>query len=345
MTLPIGQMFLVGFEGCSLDHSSWLTEALKQGIPGGVILFDCNIDGSVQNFSSPSQLLELTRQLQELAQDVLLIAVDQEGGKVCRLKERAGFPATLSAEELGKKDTGEIRALAAEMAATLSQYGINLNLAPVADLNLNPANPIIARYGRSFSSSAQQVTSHCLAFIQAHHQHGIACCLKHFPGHGSASGDTHLGFVDITHDWQEEELEPYRLLLNAGYADAVMTAHVMHYGLDSTGLPASLSPPINNLLRQQLGFKGVIITDDLQMKAISNRYGYRQAVQQAVLAGADLLIVGNNLVRSPNALAEGIAAIQELLEQGLIEEAQVQASLGRIATLKQKHHLKGEQTW
>lgn len=343
--MNLGQMFLIGFDGCVLDRRHWLTAALEQGLPGGVILFDRNVDGSVQNFSSPAQLRDLTAQLQCLSPEPLLIAVDQEGGKVCRLKKRDGFPASCSAAELGKEPPECSTApAAAAMAATLAQHGINLNLAPVADLNLNSASPIIARYGRSFSSEAEQTAAHCQAFIEAHHRQGIACCLKHFPGHGSACGDTHLGFVDITHDWQEAELEPYRMLIKSGCADAVMTAHVVHCGLESAGLPASLSPAVvTGLLREQLGFGGVIITDDLQMKAITDRHGCREAARRAVLAGADLLIVGNNLVRSPDALAEGMAAIQELLDSGAAEVSRIEASLRRIAELKEK--IKGERTW
>jgi beta-N-acetylhexosaminidase len=343
--MNVGQLFLVGFDGCALDRSHWLTAALEQGLPGGVILFDRNVDGSVQNFSSPAELNELTAQLQELSPDLLLVAADQEGGKVCRLKEQNGFPAALSAEELGKGDPSCTTApAAAAMAATLARHGINLNLAPVADVNLNPASPIIARYGRSFSSHAEQVAAHCAAFITAHHQQGVACCLKHFPGHGSASGDTHLGFVDITEDWQETELEPYRLLINKDFADAVMTAHVVHRGLGPKQLPASLSPVVvTGLLREEIGFGGIVITDDLQMKAITERYGFREAVQLAVLAGADLLIMGNNLQRRPDALAEGMAAVQELLDKGAITSEQIQSSLRRIAELKAK--IKGEQQW
>ncbi len=343
--MNIGQLFLVGFDGCALTPEHWLTAALAQGLPGGVLLFDRNVDGSVQNFSTPAQLQALTTQLQELSPDFLLVAVDQEGGKVCRLKERNGFPATQSAEELGKGEPRSTTApAAAAMAATLAQYGINFNLAPVADLNLNPASPIIARYGRSFGDKAEHVAAHCSAFIAAHHQHGIACCLKHFPGHGSASGDTHLGFVDSTEDWQETELEPYRLLIQDGFADAVMTAHLVQRGLEPLDLPASLSPAlVTGLLRKQLGFTGLIVTDDLQMKAITNRYGFREAVQQAVLAGSDLLIIGNNLQRRQDALTEGIAAVQELLDTGAVTSERIQSSLQRIATLKAK--IKGEQTW
>ncbi|MGR0480832.1 MAG: glycoside hydrolase family 3 protein [Candidatus Electronema sp. V4] len=341
--MNLAQLFLVGFDGCSLDDSHWLTAALQQNPPGGVILFDRNVDGSIQNFSSSAGLKELTTQLRELAAAPLLIAVDQEGGKVRRLKERDGFPAFPTAEELGKGGTERCAASASAMAELLAEHGINFNLAPVADLNLNPASPIIARYGRSFSSDPDCAAACCRAFIEAHRRCGVACCLKHFPGHGSAKGDTHLGFVDISEDWQEIELEPYRLLIRDSLADAVMTAHVVHRGLDAEERPASLSPAVTDLLRERLGFGGLIVTDDLQMRAVTDRYGYKEAVRRAVLAGADMLIVGNNLSRRPEALAEGAAAVQELLDQGLIEEERIRTSLARIAALHDK--LKGERIW
>jgi beta-N-acetylhexosaminidase len=222
------------------------------------------------------------------------------------------------------------------MAAVLARHGISLNLAPVSDLNLNLDNPIISRYGRSFGSDPDAAAAHCSAFIKAHHEQGIACCLKHFPGHGSARGDSHLGFVDITNDWNETELEPYKKLFQAGFTDAVMTAHVIHYGLDPSGLPATLSPVMLGMLRRDLGFDGVIITDDLQMKAITDRYGFREAVRLAVLAGADLMTAGNNLVRNPDALSQGVAAVQELLDQGRISADRIQTSLQRISALQQK---------
>lgn len=341
--MNLAQLFLVGFDGCSLDSSHWLTAALQRNPPGGVILFDRNVDGSIQNFSCSAGLKQLTAQLHELAAAPLLVAVDQEGGRVRRLKERDGFPAFPTAEELGRCGLERCAESAAAMAQLLAEHGINFNLAPVADLQLNPASPIIARYGRSFSSSPACAAACCRAFIEAHHQHGVACCLKHFPGHGSAKGDTHLGFVDITEDWQEIELEPYRPLIRDGLADAVMTAHVVHRGLEPHGLPASLSPAVTALLRERLGFTGLIITDDLQMKAVTERYGYGEAVRLAVLAGADMLIVGGNLSRSPTALAEGAAAVQELLDQGLITEERINTSLARTAALH-NNQFKGEGT-
>ena len=230
------------------------------------------------------------------------------------------------------------------MAKMLSEHGINLNLAPVVDLDLHVDNPIISRYERSFSHKVSEVVNHACAFIKAHHKYAVACCLKHFPGHGSARGDSHLGFVDITNDWQEQELDPFRQLLAAGCNDAVMTAHLVHRFLEPSGHPATLSPAIvGNLLRRQLGFTGVIITDDLQMKAIADHYGYREAVQRAVLAGVDLIVVGNNLKRKGNVLEEGVAAIKDLLENRQIEHESLEMSLKRIAVLKEK--IKGTLSW
>ncbi len=341
--MNLAQFFLVGFDSRALTSDGWLADALQRNPPGGVILFDRNVDGAMQNFSSSAELKALTKQLRELAAAPMLIAVDQEGGKVRRLKARDGFPGFPTAEELGMSGPEQCAASASAMAALLAEHGINFNLAPVADLNLNSASPIIARYGRSFSSDPAVAAACCRAFMEAHRRHGVACGLKHFPGHGSAKGDTHLGFVDITADWQDIELEPYRLLIRDGLADAVMTAHVVHRGLDAEELPASLSPAVTALLRERLGFGGLIVTDDLQMRAVTDRYGYNEAVRRAVLAGADLLIVGNNLSRRPEALAEGIAAVQELLDQGLIAEERIMASLARTAALQD--NLKGEGTW
>jgi beta-N-acetylhexosaminidase len=338
-------MFLVGFDGCRLTEDHWLVRTARKRVPGGVILFDRNVDGTVQNIESPEQLRDLVASLQELSGDTLLVAVDQEGGQVCRLRQRDGFIGSESAAVLGQQEPDISTApAAAAMAGVLAEAGINLNLAPVVDLDFNPDNPIISRYNRSFGNRVSVVTAHARAFIAAHHACGIACCLKHFPGHGSARGDSHLGFVDITDDWREQELEPYRRLFSQGFGDAVMTAHVIHRQLDREGVPATLSPHIvKGLLRKELGFDGVTMTDDLQMRAIADRFGLKEAVQRAVLAGVDLMIIGNNLERSGNVLDEGVAAVQELLDKGLVDEDSIVQSLERIAVLKRK--IEGEYPW
>ncbi|HER62827.1 MAG TPA: glycoside hydrolase family 3 protein, partial [Desulfobacteraceae bacterium] len=240
----LGQLFLAGFDGMSVDRDHPVIEAVEQDGLGGVILFDRNVDGTRQNIDSPSQLRDLTGALQRYAGNSLIIAVDQEGGMICRLKEADGFPGTRSAGRLAVDGEPEQVGRQAEIiAGSLRECGINFNLAPVVDLNLNTANPIIGRYERSYGSSPEVVAEYASRFIDAHHDRGIACCIKHFPGHGSAAADSHSGFVDITECWEEKELEPYSLLIEAGFDDAVMTAHVIHRGLDKQAIPATLSRP------------------------------------------------------------------------------------------------------
>ncbi len=343
-SLNIGQMFVMGFSGCEVASDHWIVAAIEQHHLGGVILFDRNVDTSVQNIRGPEQLRRLSKTLQQSAETPLFIAVDQEGGRVCRLKERDGFSASVSAAALAKEGIAATRREAKVLAAQLAYHGINLNFAPVVDLDLNPDNPIIGRYQRSFGRDPEQVIDHALAFVEAHHHQGIGCCLKHFPGHGSAGSDSHLGFVDVTECWQRIELEPYRRLIDAGFSDGIMTAHLVHRGLDPLGLPATLSPAlIGGLLRQELGFHGVVFSDDLQMRAISKGWSYAEAVQQAVLAGVDVLVVGNNLDPQQDVLQVGIAAIRELLDRGGIDENHIRDSLTRIALFKEQ--ITGKQAW
>ena len=331
----IAQLFVVGFRGCTLSDTHWLTSVLGEYPPGGVILFDRNVDRGVQNIESPDQLKRLTTALQQQSRTPLLMAVDQEGGMVCRLKEQDGFLPSRSAAhlaELGVKTT----ALASDqLAGQLAAMGINLNFAPVVDLNLNRENPIISRYQRSFGSDPGDVVAHAQAVVESHHRHRVACCLKHFPGHGSAGGDSHLGFVDVSTCWQRLELEPYRQMIDQGYADGIMTAHLINRQLDPDNTPATLSPlVIEQLLRRDLGFEGVVFSDDLQMRAISNGWTLAEAVQQAILAGVDMPVIGNNLDPREDVLAIGIKAVRELIDSGRLDKQRIQASNARIKQLK-----------
>jgi beta-N-acetylhexosaminidase len=343
--LDIGQLFVIGFSGCRAEADHPVVADISAGGLGGVILFDRNIDGSIQNIAGLEQLTGLCTELQQHASIPLLITVDQEGGRVGRLKERDGFPATRSAAQLGRDDeTVQTAARAAEVAAILKQCGINCNLAPVVDLNCNPENPVIGRYERSFGRDPDIVVRHARQWIEAHRACGVASCLKHFPGHGSSSSDSHLGFVDVTQSWEPEELEPYQRLIKGDLVDCVMTAHVVQRHLDSEGRPATLSwPIISGILRGQLGFDGVVMSDDLQMEAIRSRWSYEQAVQEALLAGVDILVIGNNLQREERLLQRGKNAVRELLHSGRLSERQLEKSLGRIGRLKQR--INGEIPW
>ncbi|RLB66095.1 MAG: glycoside hydrolase family 3, partial [Deltaproteobacteria bacterium] len=213
--------------------------------------------------------------------------------------------------------------------------GITLNFAPVVDLNINPNNPVIGKLERSFSADPQVVTRMALAFIRAHHVLGIRCTLKHFPGHGSSSTDSHLGFVDVTKTWSPVELEPYKNIIGAGMADAIMTAHVFNAKLDED-YPATLSKRvITGLLREKLGYGGVIISDDMQMGAIRKYYGFEQAIRLAIDAGVDILIVANNTIFDKTAIPRAISIIRTLVKQGKISVPRIEASYRRIHALKQ----------
>jgi beta-N-acetylhexosaminidase len=285
--------------------------------------------------ASPEQLRSLLASLQHAAAIPLLVAVDQEGGQVTRLKPRHGFPATLSARSLGERNDLELTGREADrMAAILAEMGINLNLAPVVDLLSNPDNPVIARLERSFAADPQAVAEQAAAVIAAHHRHGVLCAIKHFPGHGSSRDDSHLGVVDVSATWSERELEPFRLLLGQGLADAVMTAHLYNRRLDPR-YPATLSAPtVDGLLRGRLGYQGVVISDDLQMGAIRSAYGWEQTVTAALAAGIDILLIGNNLDYEADIVPRTVALIQQLVADGKVSPQRIAASWRRIQALK-----------
>jgi beta-N-acetylhexosaminidase len=339
LDVKIGQMLMVGFRGLTLRENSTIMRNIQDERVGAVVLFDQDVGlgRAARNIASPEQVQTLIDQLQQAAPTPLLVAVDQEGGRVSRLHERYGFPPMASPAYLGViNDLEKTDATADQMAAIMAELGINLNLAPVVDLNVNPNNPIIGKLGRSISNDPQTVVAHAAAMISAYHRHGIMCTLKHFPGHGSSLGDTHYGFVDVTQTWREEELQPFEKLIDAGLADAVMTAHIFNARLDDA-LPATLSHKIiTGMLREQLGHDGVIISDDMQMGAISNHYAFDEAIQVAVLAGVDMIALANNIRFAQNVADRAHNAIRRMVEEGKIGEARIDASYRRIMALKQR---------
>jgi beta-N-acetylhexosaminidase len=287
-------MLLVGFRGLTVESAGEFVSDIQDRNLGGILVFDTDqpTHSKVRNVESPAQLTALISGLQSLAGTPLLVAIDEEGGLVARLDQRHGFPPTISAADLGARgDVTFTRQAGTQIAETLASVGVNLNLAPVVDLNVNPNNPIIGSLGRSFSADPAAVTAHAEAFVEGHRSVGVLTTLKHFPGHGSSNGDTHLGVVDVTDTWSEVELEPFRSIVNDSLADAVLTAHVFNSKLDPEH-PATLSQPtITGILRQQIGWEGVVISDDMQMGAIRQAYGYRDALRLAILAGVDVLTI------------------------------------------------------
>lgn len=335
----IGEMLMIGFRGYELTATDPVGAAMSRRHLGNTVLFD--YDGPAgeygRNIQSPEQVRALTNQITELYGGPVLIAADQEGGLVARLTPRWGFPETVSAQELGdRNDLDYTRQVADEMAATLAAAGVNLNLAPVVDVNVNPDNPVIGGIGRSFSSDPELVTAHATAFIEAHHAHNVLCTLKHFPGHGSSQADSHLGFVDVTNLWTRMELEPFANLIDAGLADAIMTAHIFNEHWDPEH-PATLSHAVlTGILREELGYDGVVITDDMQMGAIRDFYGFEEAVVMSIQAGADMVAIANNTVYDDAIVNRAFNALLDAVNEGSLSEARIDESVRRVQRLKQR---------
>ena len=340
LAVKIGQMLMIGFRGLSITEAPGIVVDIRKRHIGGVVLFDYDVPtkSPVRNISSPEQLSKLTLELTGLSEIPLLIAIDQEGGKVNRLKSSKGFPPSVSAAHLGALDNRDSTTRAAlGTAATLKKMHIPMNLAPVVDLNVNPDNPVIGKLGRSFSADPKIVTRHATLTANALRQEGVIPTLKHFPGHGSSSTDTHKDFTDVTESWKQEELDPYRTMIAAGYSDAVMTAHVFNAKLDSL-YPATLSKKVlDGILRNKLGFRGVIVSDDMQMKAISDHYGLEEAIRLALDAGVDILLFGNNTAYDPDITEKATKIIHKLVKNGTLDKSRIDRSYRRIMALKERY--------
>lgn len=331
------QLLVVGFRGLSAAAAPGILADIGERGLGGVVLFSRDqLTGGLRNIESPDQVTSLVADLRARARVApLIVAIDEEGGLVARLGPDHGFPATRSPADVGATgDPAQTRAAAAQMAQTEAGVGITLNLAPVVDLNINPNNPIIGGLDRSFGADPSAVTAHARAFIEAQHDAAIQCAIKHFPGHGSATGDTHLGVVDVTDVWTRTELEPFAALTADGTTDAVMTAHVFNATLDRT-LPSTLSAAtIQGVLREELGWDGPVISDDLQMRAIADTYGFEETIALALEAGIDLLLIANQLVYEPDVVARAVDVIERLVTSGRIGEDRLDASIARTDPLR-----------
>ena len=340
--LPLGELLLVGFGGTQVDGNDEVRSLVCDVKVGGLILFERDSrSGDARNITSPEQVRQLTSDLQALALQCagrrLLIAADNEGGAVMRLSTRVGYLPTPPPQALG--DAGDPAATALEsrrMGATLREAGINWNLAPVVDVAVNPLNPAVVTPGRTFSSDPQQVIMQARAFIQGMHEAGVLTSLKHFPGHGSSRTDSHQGFVDVTETAELKiELAPYRALIKEGLADSVMTAHVFNRGLDPWN-PATLSRfTIKRYLRGKLGYKGLVVSDDLLMGAIRQRYGVEEASILALQASVDMLLISQNQGRVERGAAERvIAAIRSAIADGRLSPKALAAAVDRVRALR-----------
>jgi len=338
----IGQLIMVGFAGSATTDTGVQAVAaqLASGRIGGVMLLGRNI-------RTQGQLARLTRHLAAQTPEVpALVAVDQEGGQVQRLVPLGSAFAWMAAQDLpsatGNCAPEAVQAYYGSRAAQLAALGINLNFGPVVDLNLRPQNPAIGRLKRSFSADPRLVTACADGFLAAHTAAGIATALKHFPGHGSADADSHHRLPVIDARWQDSELQPYLALAKLDRVDMVMMGHLVHRRFsDRPDLPASLSRKGVLEARALVGPRTVLITDDLEMDAVADRFAVEEAAVLAIAAGNDMVLVSSYSRTDPELGDRLNAAIAKAVAEGRITLQQIESAAARISELKRrlKSHL------
>lgn len=331
MTLEekIGQLFMLAYrKNEDGSNATELTQDIKSSLqerkPGGVILFGENID-------TPEQVKQLIADMQESSYIPLFIGVDEEGGRVSRLQTsgKMNVVEIPPAEDIGKSgDITKAYDVGKVIGEELKELGFNVDFAPVADINTNPDNPVIG--DRAFGSDPQLVSDMVAAFIDGLHQKNMSAAVKHFPGHGDTSTDTHLGETVMEHDRNRldtVELVPFRRAIAAD-VDFIMAAHILTPNVTTDGLPASLSKQmLTGILREELGYDGLIITDAMDMGAIVKVYGSGEAAVLAIEAGADIVLMPANV-------EEAYEAIQEAVESGRISGEALAEKVKRILSFK-----------
>ncbi len=323
----VGQRFMVGFEGRTA--SSDVKALIRDFGVGGIVLFARNVE-------APEQVADLVRELQSAARDAshdrpLLVAVDQEGGRVARLKEPwTIWPSARAVGRVGSEETA--RQLGQALAEELSACGIRYDFAPCVDVDTNPKNPVIG--DRSFGDDPDLVGRLGVAVIRGLQENGVAACAKHFPGHGDTDSDSHLDLPAVDHSrarLEDVELRPFRMAIAAGVA-SVMTSHVLVREIDDAR-PATLSPLVlSGLLRRELGWSGPVVTDDLEMKAVAARYTPGQIAVLAALAGCDLL----EFCKTHDGQVEALEALIRACESCEVPFKEAEASELRVRALKDR---------
>ncbi len=351
----IGQLIAVGVNGALSSDQEIIDfkKLVQNGSVGGVILYRYNI-------VSPEQTKALIQDIQSAASSLpLFVMLDQEGGKVQRLNSQKGFEDTQSAKYVADNmNLDEARSHYERLGEILKEAGFNFDFAPCVDLDGDPQCPAIGKIERSYSSDSEKVVQYAESMIEGLGRKGVLSCIKHYPGHGRVSEDSHVGLVDITRTWSEEELEPFKQIISDGAADSVMTAHLMHLGIDPDN-PVTFSKKWIDKLRNEMGFDGVIVTDDLHMGAMIKNYSLKKVVINALKAGADLLIFSNNplaakatgirhdettgvvvsedgswIVPDPNLPEKITSIVEEALNSGELDVALIDNAVRRVLKLK-----------
>lgn len=329
LEVRVGQLIFTGVPGTTVGAQA--ERLLGQLHIGNVVVMG-------ENAGTPAQVAALTSQLQALAERSngvgALIATDQEGGLVQRLTQ--GFTRLPDAAAVGAVGQPDLARRYGEMVGDeLSAAGVNMALGPVLDVNDNPANPVIGR--RAFGSTVDAVVASALPFIDGLHAAGVVAVGKHFPGHGNTETDSHFTLPVVKKtvaDLERTELAPFRAAMRGGL-DAVMVAHVAYPALDSSGLPASLSPTIGQMLKEQLGPLGVVVTDDLGMAGVAALMTPEEAALRAVQAGADLVIC----VSAPCDATRVQARLLRAVRSGELSESRLNDAVRRILDLKREYRV------
>ena len=315
----VASLFTVGFTGTS--PSDDVRRLIDRGV-FGVILFGRNVVDA-------EQVAGLVRELKRHAGRPLLVSIDQEGGRVARLRERHGFTEVPPMRALGEVgDEALARAVGALLGRELRAVGIDQDYAPCVDVDTNPANPVIG--DRSFSRDPAVVARLGAALALGLQGAGVAACAKHFPGHGDTSEDSHTGLPRLPHDLDRlraVELAPFRALAQAGVA-SVMTAHVVFEALDPRR-PATLSAPVLELLRKECGYDGCAVSDDLEMSAVAKHFPLEEAVPAALGAGLDALMV----CHSADVAHRAIDLARRAVEEGAVSRERLAQATSRVGRL------------
>ena len=332
-----GQMIVVGFTGDDVDDPAVRSARaeIEAGLLGGVMYLKTNV-------KSLAAVRAMNAAFRDAAPAGLppLITLDQEGGAVERLTADVGFREIAGARAIAaahRPDAAE--RIYGDLASRVAKQGFTVNFGPVVDLDVNPDNQIIARFGRAFGASATDVSAYAEAFVAGHRGAGLLTSLKHFPGHGSSTADSHEGFVDITQSWDQAELEPYRALIADDMVDMIMVGHLYHadYSGGDRRLPSSLSPEwIEGVLRGELGYDGVVISDDLEMGAIRTLFTLEETVKLAVRAGVDVLLFANTVKARASLAGELRAILVAEAERDASFRVRIAQSYARIVELRRR---------
>lgn len=320
----IGQMVIVGFDGNSVKSRGFkrVYKQLEKGEISGVILFSKNI-------KSRSNLIEMNEKILSSNKITPFISIDNEGGYV----QRYDFESHKSPKEVSLMSPKEAHLEYAQMANLERDLKINYNFAPCVDLEINKES-IISKKKRSYGEDSSTVSKYAQIFIKEHNDRKIITSIKHFPGHGSVKGDTHKGFVDSTKTFTQDEIKPYQDLKDLDKLNTVMVSHVFNSNFDSQ-YPSSLSKKTIDVLKNSIGYKGVIVSDDYDMGAIRNNYTLREIVVNSINAGVDILLFSNNIRTKDSKLASKIHKIvKEEIKNGNINEADLDNSYKKILELK-----------